>query len=70
MLKLVLALNVIHFFLGEAVQAIDDLVDESIGEAEGLLDRQEVRKAFLIGGTELLHERRREAAADAALVLA
>ena len=41
-LKLVLALNEIHFFFSEAVQAIDDLVDKSVSEAEGLLDRQEV----------------------------
>ncbi len=55
--------------LGQAVEAVDDLVDEVIGEAQALLDGLELGEAPLVGVAELGQELVGELAADSALVL-
>ena len=47
MLSLALALNEFDFLLGQAVQPIDDLVDEGVGQTEAFFERRGIE-----GGTD------------------
>ena len=53
---------------GEAVEAVDDLVDEGVGEAQALFDRPEFGQATFVSLPKLGHELVGELPPDPALV--